>query len=233
VSSAYDEVDDTRTHTATWNWGDGTECRTSPPSDGCMLDELTNTVTGNHSYNEAGIYTVILTVRNSDAYWAESIHRFVVVYDPTGGFVTGGGWINSPPEACPSFCGEATGKADFGFVSKYKRGAHAPVGGTEFEFEAGDLYFQSDSYEWLVVAGHRAQFKGVGTINGVGNYGFMISAIDEKLTPSTDVDLFRIKIWDKDLGDSVVYDNEMGAGDDADPTTAIGGGSIVVHKPKK
>lgn len=50
------------------------------------------------------------------------------------------------------------------------------------------------------------------------------------MTPSTDVDLFRIKIWDKDAGDQVVYDNEIGGSHDADPTTSIGGGNIVVHK---
>ena len=82
---------------------------------------------------------------------------------------------------------------------------------------------------WMV-GGHRAKYKGTGTINGVGNYGFMLSAIDEKLTPSTDVDLFRIKIWDKDNDDAIVYDNQTGGEDDADPTTAIGGGSIVIHK---
>ena len=81
-----------------------------------------------------------------------------------------------------------------------------------------------------MIAGHKAQYKGDGTINGAGNYGFMLSATDEKLTPSTDVDLFRIKIWDKEDSDAVVYDNEMGAAEDAEPTTAIGGGSIVIHK---
>ncbi len=80
-----------------------------------------------------------------------------------------------------------------------------------------------------MVAGARAQYKGTGTINGIGNYGFMLTAIDEKLTPSTDVDMFRIKIWDKDT-DAVVYDNQIGDGDDADLTTAIGGGSSVIHK---
>ena len=73
-------------------------------------------------------------------------------------------------------------------------------------------------------------YKGVGTINGEGNYGFMLSAIDEKITPSTDVDLFRIKIWDKDNGDVIVYDNLMGADEDAEPTTEIQGGNIVIHK---
>jgi len=29
----------------------------------------------------------------------------------------------------------------------------------------------------------------------------------------------------------VVYDNQAGASDDADATTALGGGSIVIHKP--
>ena len=53
--------------------------------------------------------------------------------------------------------------------------------------------------------------------------------IDETLTPSTDVDLFRIKIWDKDSGDVVVYDNQTDAAEDADLTTAIGGGNIVIH----
>ena len=57
----------------------------------------------------------------------------------------------------------------------------------------------------------------------------MISAIDAALTQNTDADLFRIKIWDKDNGDAVVYDNLMGAGDDADLKTALGGGSIAIH----
>jgi len=43
-------------------------------------------------------------------------------------------------------------------------------------------------------------------------------------------DKFRIKIWNKDNGDAVVYDNQMGADDQVDPTTALGGGSIVIHK---
>jgi len=59
-----------------------------------------------------------------------------------------------------------------------------------------------------------------------------IFLINEKLTPSTDTDLFRIKIVDKDTN-TIVYDNQVGEADDnADPTTAISGGSIVVHKAK-
>lgn len=154
----------------------------------------------------------------------------LTVYDSEGGFVTGEGWINSPAGAyAPD--PDLTGKANFGFVSKYKKGATVPTGQTQFQFKVADLNFRSDSYDWLVVAGPKAMYKGTGTINGEGDYGFMLSAIDEKLTPSTDVDLFRIKIWDKN-NDEVVYDNQMDDPDDADPTTAIGGGSIKIHKDK-
>jgi hypothetical protein len=74
------------------------------------------------------------------------------------------------------------------------------------------------------------QFKGAGTINGMGNYGFMLSAIDSDLTPSTETDKFRIKIWILD-NDIVVYDNELNELlDDFTPTTDIAGGSIVIHK---
>lgn len=141
---------------------------------------------------------------------------------PNGGFVTGGGWINSP-EGAYAADPTLTGRANFGFNSKYKNGANIPDGQTEFNFKAGDFNFHSSSYEWLVVAGTKANYKGVGTINGVGNYGFMLTADDA--SPDT----FRIKIWDKDDGDAVVYDNQMDASDDSYAGTAIGGGNIVVR----
>ena len=154
----------------------------------------------------------------------------IAVYDPSAGFVTGGGWIDSPVGAYYPDTSLA-GKANFGFVSKYKKGAATPIGTTQFKFKVADFDFHSESYDWLVIAGARAQYKGTGTINSEGNYGFMLTAIDEVLTPSTDVDLFRIKIWDKDSG-NVVYDNKPGESDTGDATTELGGGSIMIHKAK-
>jgi hypothetical protein len=61
---------------------------------------------------------------------------------------------------------DGSGKANFGFVARYKKGQSTPDGNTQFQFKAG----------------------------------------------------------------GVVYDNKMGAADDADDTTALGGGSIVIHK---
>ena len=46
------------------------------------------------------------------------------------------------------------------------------------------------------------------------------------------VDKFRIKIWDKNNGGAIVYDNVKSASDDIDTANpqALGGGSIVIHK---
>jgi len=211
------------THTALWDWGDGL---TSPGA----VDEANRSVTGDHIYDTPGVYTLKLIVTDDADDWGESLFEYLVVFDAAGGFVTGGGWIDSPEGAYapdPSL----TGKATFGFVSKYKKGADVPTGQTEFQFHVADLNFHSSSYQWMVIAGPKAQFKGEGTINGAGDYGFMLSAVDADLTPSTDVDLFRIKIWDK-ATDSLVYDNMIGKDENADPTTVIGGGSIVIHKGK-
>ncbi len=224
VSAVFTDPDVLDMHTALWDWGDGS---TSPGA----VDEANRSVIGGHSYDTPGVYTLKLTVTDDAGDWGESLFEYVVVYDAAGGFVTGGGWIDSPEGAyAPDI--SLTGKATFGFVSKYKKGADTPTGQTEFQFHVADLNFHSSSYQWLVIAGPKAKFKGEGTINGVGDYGFMLSAVDAALTPSTDVDLFRIKIWDKDNGDAVVYDNQMADVEDADPMTAIAGGSIVIHKGK-
>jgi hypothetical protein len=174
------------------------------------------------------VYTVHVTIDDGNGGIAESEFEFVVVYDPAGGFVTGGGWIDSPAGA---YLPDATlaGKATFGFVAKYNPGANVPAGNTEFQFKAGDFAFTSTSYDWLVVAGARAQFKGSGTINGQGDYAFLLTAIDGGVPGGGGADRFRIKIWDKETGE-VIYDNKRGVDDSSSDLTTLGGGSIVVHK---
>ena len=156
---------------------------------------------------------------------------YLAVYDPNGGFVTGGGWIMSPLGAYTANP-TLTGKANFGFNAKYKKGNTQVDGNTEFQFQTGNLNFSSSSHEAmsLVIAGAQAIYKGQGTINGVPGYSFMVSAIDGEKKSAGVTDKFRIKIWN---GAGVVYDNQTGAADNADATTAIGGGSIVIHEVKK
>jgi hypothetical protein len=211
------------THTTIWEWGDGsTTAGTVEETNGA------GTVTGDHTYATAGVYTLKLTVTDNADKSGEAFFRYVVIYDPSAGYVTGGGWIDSPLGAYvdnPSL----TGKANFGFVSKYAIGKTTPEGNTQFSFKVADLKFHSTSYDWLVIAGAHAKYKGSGMINGSGDYGFMLTATDGQVNGGGGVDKFRIKIWRKDATETVVYDNQMGASDDADAADAIEGGSIVMH----
>ncbi len=123
-----------------------------------------------------------------------------------------------------------TGKATFGFVSKYKKGATVPTGETQFLFKAASLSFNSTTYEWLVVSGSRAQYKGNGTFNGVSGYGFLLTAVDGAIAGGGGTDKFRIKITNSS---GVVYDNQINDPDSATPNTALLGGSIVISTSGK
>jgi hypothetical protein len=210
------------THTASINWDDGTT------SSGTVVESNgSGTISASHAYANAGVYTIQVTVTDDDG-GSDTEAVMVVVYDPSAGFVTGGGWINSPAGAYaadPSLAGKAT----FGFVSKYQKGATVPTGQTEFQFQVANFNFHSESYQWLVVAGAKAQYKGTGTVNGAPGYGFLLTATDGQINGGGGVDKFRIKIWL--IGGAVVYDNVVAASDDIDVANpqAIGGGSIVIH----
>jgi hypothetical protein len=204
-------------------WGDASEqILTNPP----------NNLTVPHTYSYPGVYTVIVTLTDACGFTSTPYqYQYLVVYDPSGGFVTGGGWINSP---VGSYRQDQTlnGKAIFGFESKYQKGATVPSGNTEFKFQAGNMNFKSTAYQWLVIAGGKAQYKGNGTINGSGNYGFLLSAVDGDFGNTITPDLFRIKIWDMNNNNAIVYDNQYGTADDGSLITKIGDGSIVIHSEK-
>jgi hypothetical protein len=80
-----------------------------------------------------------------------------------------------------------------------------------------------------VITGARFQIQGSGTINGSGNYGFLLTGIDGAVSGGGGTDKFRMKIWDKNNGNAIVYDNQMNASDSANPTTVLGGGNLVIH----
>jgi len=220
VTVDFTDADNQQTHSILFDWDDGT-------SDSVSVAAGIGTATQAHTYAAPGVYAVTVTVSDPCTSVSQEF-QFVVIFDPNGGFVTGGGWIQSPAGAYtadPSL----TGRANFGFVSKYQNGGSVPTGQTEFHFEVGELNFHSTDYEWLVVAGPLAQYKGTGTINGAGSYNFLLTARDGQANGGGGVDKFRIKIWN---AGGVIYDNVQGASNDidsADPQV-IQGGSIVIHK---
>jgi PKD repeat protein len=216
ASASFTDPGTADTHTAEWDWGDGSQPEAGTVTQGAGF----GSVADSHIYAEPGVYTIRLTVTDNDGDSDEEVYKYVVIYDPEGGFVTGGGWIWSEAGWCQldEVCAVAAGKANFGLVSKYKKGATIPTGSTEFNFSAGGLNFHSSSYDWLVVTGSDyAMFKGVGAINGQGEYKFRVWAGDG------DPDTFRIRIWvENELGNETdIYDN----GSDQE----IEGGAIVIH----
>jgi hypothetical protein len=118
----------------------------------------------------------------------------------------------------------------FGFNSKFFKGATNPKGESQLDFLLGNFEFNALNYEYLVIDKARAQFRGFGKVNGSSGYDFIVTVIDGGLPGGGGVDKFRIKIWEKTTG-RIVYDNQMGASDAADPTMNIGlGGDISIKK---
>lgn len=231
ATAGFSDANTGDTHTGTWTWGDATPAQAGTVSE----SNGSGSTSAAHSFASAGIYPVAVSVRDSTGL-STQVSRNIVVYDPSAGFVTGGGWIQSPLGAYRQDV-TITGRATFAFVSKYQKGANVPTGTTEFRFQAANLRFFSNTYDWLVVGGARAQFKGTGSLNEKGGYKFLLSAVDGDLLGGGAKDRFRIKIWHYDAeleADVIDYDNQVDAGTEGGNSegTAIGGGSIVVHTKK-
>lgn len=214
------------THTCTVSWDGG------PATTGVVTETNGNgTCAASRTFTTVGLYNVTVTVTDDDNGTATDT-EFQVVYDPTAGYVSGAGFINSVAGSYPANP-SLTGKATFAFNTRYKLNQTTPSGPTSFNFNVANLKFTGVVYEWLLVDAPTSQFKGTGQINNAGNYGFLVTAHDGHQTGGTGVDRFRIKIWningDGSVG-STVYDNVMGAPDDMANSNPqqIGGGSILV-----
>ncbi|MDI9633567.1 MAG: PKD domain-containing protein [Methanolinea sp.] len=217
-SSFSDPGDDT--HTATWDWGDGSS-GTVPVAEG--------PVSATHAYATAGIYTVTLVVTDDDGGVGQSEYRYIVVYDPNGGFVTGGLWIE--PLVCPFSAGRTNltpDKAHCEFEARYQKGATTPAGKVNFRYKAGNIDFRSTELRYLVISGPCAHIRGSGTVNGRGGFDFILSAIDGRKPGGGGVDRFRVEIWDRATGE-VLFDTQPGAPEGASPSMTPGGGSVQIH----
>lgn len=207
------------THTTELRWSE-----TAMSAGSVTESDGSGVVTGSFAYASPGIYWVSVNVTDDDGAFTErTAANPVIVYDPSGGFATGGGWFISPEGAYPAKPG-LTGKANFSFVSKYRKDEIEPASTVKFEFKAGDLEFESTSNEFIVVSGSNAMYRGTGTLNGGGNYRFLLNVTDGS------PDRVRIQIVDTTpVTGGIVYDNEMGKSEYEPPGVAVGGGNVAVH----
>ena len=201
---------------AEYSLNNGTSWTAINAADG-IFNEANEDVTGSINLNAPDIYDLLIRAADSKGNVSDPVSTILVSYDPLGSFIANNSWLNSP-EGAYAADASLTGKSSFYITAKYLKNATVPTGDLEFYFKEADMSFYSNSYNWLVVSQDNkgAQLKGSGTINGEGNYQFMLYAADG--TPDT----FHIKIWVEENGENnIIYDN----GTDQ----PIDGGSIVIQ----
>ncbi|ALI98331.1 T9SS type A sorting domain-containing protein [Rufibacter tibetensis] len=188
------------------------------------------------TYPAPGTYSARLTVGNGICEQSFSL-QVNVQAPPIASFVTGGGKFPSPagaykpaPDTNPAMpYVSPAGEATFNLTSKYEKGNLTPIGATHIKFKLANMNFESTAQEWLTVSGSLAQYQGSGKINGTGNYGYLVMAVDGDGKGNDKGDRLRVKIWDKRTG-FMVYDNEREGTAGGAPSTAITQGSIVIHQ---
>ncbi len=204
VSASIQGLYPDKDYVGTWNWGDGTT------SEG-FIDLENRSVIGDHNYTVPGIYTLTLNITDDQGYMTTKEFQYVVIFEQSGGFVTGGGWITTQDN-----------KINFGLNARYPKNSSVPDGQMEIGNPDSDWKFKSSSYQWFAIFDNLSMLRGIGNLNGEDGYGFVFSALN------SDIDKIRIKIWELDTG-FVVFDTQPGSSNYALPSTPLGGGSIVIH----
>ncbi|TFG12203.1 MAG: hypothetical protein EU535_06465, partial [Promethearchaeota archaeon] len=150
----------------------------------------------------------------------------LTVYEPSGDFVTGGGWIWDPSGS----------KGNFGFNVKYKKNG-LPKGQAIYVYRAGDWEYiiKSNAWEGMAIdelenwsffeakcVVQQYNSKTGELIWSEGNYKFRIDVWDKNKDGENDV--FQIRVYDK-IG---LICHEAGF----EPYGILQGGNIVIHLDK-
>src|SRR5262249_43560069 len=112
------------------------------------------------------VYDVTISV--GGAYYTGSANTMLVIYDPSLGFVTGGGTIVHNGV-----------RANFGFNIKYQKNG-SPQGELLYIEcrPTGEVKLKSTSMQSLSIVGNTGVFIGKATLNGVGNHTFRVTVVD-------------------------------------------------------
>jgi hypothetical protein len=216
-------------HTADWSFDKAyMPGRVAEPT-----DKTPGTVTGSTVLTIPGVYSIKMTVTDASGQLGTSstvdgLDATIVVCPSTGGYIAGGGWIDTPRGAYtadPAFFG----KAGFAFVSTSAGSAESTSGELELDLHRQGFKFNAVSFESQTVSGSKALLRGTGTVNGAGGYKFLLATISSSFLDDG-ANRMRLKIWNGSTG-AVIYDTQMGAPDTADPTTFVGGSSGIVIRP--
>ncbi len=213
ASSSFTDPGVLDTHTASWDWGDGNiTSATVTESNG------SGSVSDSHTYTAAGVYTIMLTVTDKDTGTSTQTFQYISVYNPTPQGLFTGNRIFSSPVGAYLQNPNLTGQVQFGVTSKYQD--TSLIGKVSMNFKAANLEFDSTSLTVLVTSDGQATLRGTGTINGSGNYNFLVTGLDGTQ------DAIRFQI--KDQSETVIYDSQLGSPDTSTPTTSVTG-QVIIH----
>jgi YD repeat-containing protein len=209
----------------------------SPVQGLCAADPVSGTgydavKTVTCSFSDVPVNTYAVQISGAGGYYSGYAEDVLVVYDPSLGFATGGGWFNWP----------GTGdKTNFGFTMKYNKKGEKVKGnlllirhlpdGTIYRVKSNALYGLSlgevddaeGGFGWASFSG-KSTYMEPGMPEPEGNYEF-ITYVEDHNEPGTGVDQFWLKVLDKNR----VAIAEMSMPSPATENTAdLEGGNIVV-----
>lgn len=165
-------------------------------------------------------YMVIARIVPNDYYSpSTSSPTPLIVYEPTGKFTTGGGWIN-----------DSTGsRGSFGFTVRYNKKDKVQGNSVYVYRQNGfDYIVKSNAWIGLAIKGSTSSFQGKAALQiydpttgllqpeSSGNFQFTVEAVDNEASGSPDT--YKITVLDKD---GLVYHSATGE---------LQGGNIVIHE---
>jgi probable HAF family extracellular repeat protein len=215
-SASFTDADRNDTHKATWSWGDG-----SKDTGIVSARHGSGSVSAQHVYRKAGIYTARLTITDSGGK-STTVQRTVVVCG-AGAHIAGEGSIMSALDASGD-SRQQSGPATFAFLSP----AGTDLGQAAIQFDAPGLSLRSEQVESLRIDGARLHYKGSARVNGKSNYRFELTATMTARSGSPD--RIRIRVWHHDRRTNVeVVDYDNGLADAASKGSAVTEGAVVLR----
>ena len=182
------------------------------PVDGSFDEPVERVEGGFTAPDAAGLYEVCVTGTDASGNTGGPTCLEIPVYDPAGGFITGGGWIGTGSDV-------AEDRLVFGFVARYRKD-DVPEGRARISVESVGLELDADRYEWLVMDpdGDGVLIQGVGSLEGrSGEYRFQLEA-----TSDPGGGTLRTSIREAGDPTNVIFDSG--------PPRAVQGGSIMIHQ---
>jgi hypothetical protein len=176
------------------------------------------------------VYTVEVIV--DGGYYSGYSEDVLVIYDPSLGFTTGGGWFYWP---------DTTDKTNFGYTMKYNKKGQRVKGnlllirhmsdGSIFRLKSNALnglaLGDTGIFTWATFSG-KATYLEPGWPEPIGNHQFLVY-VEDHGEPGAGADSFWIEVQDKD-GNLVTLSIIRPAEDNAQ--TLQGGNIVVPHNAK-